>query len=207
MNLLFRFQRLPAHPLLLNFRPSTLKMKQISKVSTFQPINCRINILLQLSISVQESFATDKLPEILCVCVCVKSVVKEWALRALVQCPELSLERTSHQKSSFTSVNLAKMMSLNHNTIRPQDTSGFSLMEFRRSVREIVDCIKNLDEGEPTSNCPNGFQIIGWFKTSKVESESFLEVHEFHVVVIEPKVDPLPESGKQLKFPKPAPLV
>ena len=144
--------------------------------------------------------------ETMCVCV-EKSGVKEWGLRALVQCPELSLERTSHQKSSFTSVKFAKMMTLNHNTIRPQDACGFSLMEFRRSVRDIVDCINNLDEGEPTSNCPKGFQIIGWFKPSKLESESFLEVHEFHVVAIEPKVDPLPESVKQLKFPKPAPLV
>ena len=106
--------------------------------------------------------------ETMCVCI-EKSGIKEWGLRALVQCPQLSLERTSHQKSSFVSVKFAKMVTINHNSLRPQDAAGFSLVQFRKAVRDFVAAINN-PTSSSISNCPRGFRVVGWFKPSKLEN-------------------------------------
>ena len=134
----------------------------------------------------------------------LKSGLKEWGLRALVQCPS-SIGKNIASEVSFVSVNFAKMITINHNTLRPQDAAAFNLVQFRRAVRAFVDAINN-----PTvssmSNCPRGFRVVGWFKPSKLENETFVEVHEYHVISIEPNVNPLPNAVMALRFPKPVSL-
>lgn len=99
------------------------------------------------------------------------------------------------------------MVTINHNNPR-QDEAGFKLVDFRKSVRAFVEKVnKGTDDGQSSNaTCPKGFKIVGWFKPSKMENESFVEVHEFHVISIEPLVNPLPAAMLALGFPKPAAL-
>ena len=68
-------------------------------------------------------------------CACnEKTGVREWGIRALVECIELSLEGTSHQKSSFLSVAFAKLATVGHRNLRPQDGMTFNWMTFMRDI-------------------------------------------------------------------------
>ena len=61
-------------------------------------------------------------------CACIeKTGVKEWGIRALVECSQLTLERTSHQKSSFISVAFAKLATVDHRSLRPDIWREFQL--------------------------------------------------------------------------------
>ena len=128
-------------------------------------------------------------------------------MRAFVQCQQLAIERTSHQKSSFASVKFAKTVTINHKTIRPQDANMFDLVAFRRNVKEFTqfDNTGPLLTNSASETCPPpaGFRVIGWFKPSKVEKDSSVEVHEFHIVAIEPVCKPLSEAALRLRYPRP----
>ena len=133
-------------------------------------------------------------------CVCVeKTGLPEWGIRCLVACDELDLTRTAHQKSTFVSVKFSKMCVVNHNFIKPQDSS-FQLIAFRRNLREFINEINNLE-----SNA--GYEVMGWFKPSKQDGESFHEVHEYHIISITPLINPLPDNVLCLRYPRPPRIV
>ena len=75
-------------------------------------------------------------------CACVeKSGLQTWGMRAFFQCQQLAIERTSHQKSSFTSVKFAKTVTINHKTIRPQNANMLDIVAFRRNVKEFTQFV------------------------------------------------------------------
>ena len=129
-------------------------------------------------------------------CVCVeKSGVKEWGLRGIIHSDELDITRTSHQKSTFTSVSFAKLCVLNTNLMRPQEAT-FNLILFRRNIKQFIAAVNNQEESP-------GFEVVGWFKPSKQEGESFFEVHEYHIISVKPLNNSLPDSVLQLRHPRP----
>ena len=129
-------------------------------------------------------------------CVCVeKSGIKEWGIRAVIHSEELDITRTSHQKSTFTSVAFAKLCVLNSNVIRPQDAT-FNLIHFRRNIKEFIVAINNQEQTP-------GFEVMGWFKPSKQEGESFFEVHEYHIISVKPLNNSLPDAVLKLRHPRP----
>ena len=108
-------------------------------------------------------------------CACIeKTGVKEWGIRALVECIELSLEGTSHQKSSFLSVAIAKLPTVGHRNLRPQDGITFNWMAFKRNIREFIPAINNpndllLDAPRPPLQLV--FKVNEQFKPSKFDSK------------------------------------
>ena len=94
------------------------------------------------------------------------SGVKEWRLRGVTHSNELDQSRTSHQKSTFTSVSFAKLSVLNTNLIRPQE-APFNLIQFRRNIRELIAAVNTQQNGP-------GFEVMEWFKPSKQEGEASL---------------------------------
>ena len=124
-----------------------------------------------------------------------KTGLPEWGIRYLIACNELDMTRTAHQKSTFISVKFSKLCVENHNFNEPQDSS-FQLITFRRNLREFINGINNLQDSA-------GFEVMGWFKPSKQDGESFPEVHEYHIISITPLVNPLPDSVMLLRHPRP----
>ena len=83
----------------------------------------------------------------------------------------------------------------------------FDLVAFRRNVKEFTQFNNTgglLTNTECASSLPRaGFRVIAWFKPSKVKKDSFVEVHEFHIVAIEPLAKPLSEAVLRLRYPRP----
>ena len=138
-------------------------------------------------------------------CACVeKDGYGTWGIRAHVKCDELQLDRTNHQKSSFISVSFAKLVTNNHEHLRPNDPNTFNNLIFRKCLGEMVKEINRhtLDSEEIRNPSFEGFKVIGWFKPSKTEGDSFQEVHEFHIVSLEPNCE-LTTRMQSLKYPRP----
>ena len=122
-------------------------------------------------------------------CICIeKSGLSEWGVRGNITCNEFQTGRLMHQECQFLSVAFSKFVTDNHRSIKPDSVTSFNPMLFRKSCKKVIDIV----------NYYSGFYLLGWFKPSKTSTDSFEEVHHYHVVRLLPtsNVDSLIESSK-----------
>ena len=76
-------------------------------------------------------------------------------------------------------------------------------MDFRRNIKEFITAINEHVSADPQMPAPRGFDVMGWFKPSKVDSDDFANIHEHHIINIVPPLIPLRGAIQQLRFPRP----
>ena len=110
-------------------------------------------------------------------CICIeKSGLSEWGVRGNISCREFQTGRLMHQECQFLSVAFSKFVTDNHRSIKPDSVTSFNPMLFRKCCKKVIDIVNEC--------C--GFYLLGWFKPSKTSSDSFEEVHHYHVVRLLP---------------------
>ena len=72
-------------------------------------------------------------------CTCVeKDGYGTWGVRTHAKCDELQRDRKNQEKSSFISVSFPKLVTNNHEHLRPNDPNTFNKLTFRKCLAELV---------------------------------------------------------------------
>ena len=113
-------------------------------------------------------------------CVCIeKSGLSEWGVRGNITCKEFQTGRLMHQECTFLSVSFSKLLCKNHGSVKPDSLTAFNPVLFRRATHRFIQAV----------NEKTGWLVIGWFKPSKSATDSFGEIHHYHVVKMVPMQD------------------
>ena len=113
-------------------------------------------------------------------CVCIeKSGLSDWGVRGNITCKEFQTGRLMQQECTFLSVSFSKLLCKQHGSIKPDSLTAFNPVLFRRASHRVIQAIND--------KC--GWLVIGWFKPSKTSTDSFGEIHHYHVVKMTPMED------------------